>query len=333
MHRSIWRLIFLLVVIAVTAYFLYRVREVLVTFVLGGLLAYLIYRPVKWLQNRGIPRTWGIIVFYVLLGLGLYLLFFLMIPVFWHQIGELMKCIPGYWHHVQDYWDNRGAKEALTFIDLKPLKVHLENMMQAFIKRTANGIIHSAYTVIDIIFSPLLGFYIIRDWEKLREGFLTLWPVRIRREILKLGGEIDLAWQAFLRGQLLVCLIEGLLVGMVTWALGIKFFLLLGLLAAIAELFPYFGPFLAGGPAVAMALIQSPRLALYTLIAFVIIQQVEGNIISPRIIGERVGLNPLLVIFVLLAGGSLFGFWGMLLAVPVTASLKIVFSHFFRHLV
>ncbi|MGE5380413.1 MAG: AI-2E family transporter [Methylocystaceae bacterium] len=327
-----WRFWLLIVVAVATIYFLYRVHEILIPFILGGLLAYLFYRPVLWLEGKGLSRSLAIMACYlVLAGLG-YGLVFVLLPRFWHEIGDLANYIPIYYEMLTQYWSDHGGN-ALSIIDFSPFKTHLQTLASNWLKNMATGLIHSFSTIIDIIFSPILGYYILRDWDKLHQGFINLWPVRLREDIIKIASEIDLVLRAFVRGELTVCLIEGVLVGLVTALLGIKFALLIGILAAVAELFPYFGPLLSGIPAVGMALLQSPRLAVYTLIAFIIIQQIEGNIISPRIIGDRVGLNPLVVIFALLAGGTLFGLWGMLLAVPTAAVVNVLGRLFYQRLV
>jgi len=331
-RRLNWRFWLLMVVAVATIYFLYRVHEVLTPFIIGSLLAYLLYRPVRWLESKGLSRILAILVFYALLAGIAYGLVFVLLPRFWSEISELANYLPAYYDQVRNYWLDHGGK-ILSIIDFTPLQEQLKTMANNWVKDMATGLIDSFSTVIDLVFSPLLGFYILRDWEKLRDGFLCLWPVRLREDIVYLGSEIDLVLQAFVRGELTVCLIEGTLVGVVSALLGIKFALLIGVIAAIAELFPYFGPLLSGIPAVGMALLQSPRLALYALVAFVVIQQIEANLISPRIIGDRVGLNPLLVIFALLAGGALFGLGGMLLAVPVTAIIKVVGRFFYQRLV
>ncbi|MGE5454831.1 MAG: AI-2E family transporter [Methylocystaceae bacterium] len=327
-----WRLWLLIMVALATIYFLYRVHEIMTPFVIGSLLAYLLYRPVRWLEAKGLPRTVAILLFYLGLAALGYCFLFLLLPHFWREISELANYLPTYYNNLLKYWQDHGGN-TLSVIDFTPIKTHLQHMANNWLKNMTTGLINSFSVIIDLIFSPLLGYYIMRDWDKLRQGFLSLWPVRMRKDIIYVGTEIDLVLQEFVRGELTVCLIEGFLVGVVTVLLGIKFALLIGILAAVAELFPYFGPLLSGIPAVGMALLQSPRLAVYTLIAFIIIQQIEGNIISPRIIGDRVGLNPLLVIFALLAGGVLFGLWGMLLAVPVTAVIKVVGRFTYQRLV
>ena len=190
-----------------------------------------------------------------------------------------------------------------------------------------------AGSLLSLVFAPILAYYFIRDWEKIRDGFLSLFPPRNRSQLVNLGLDIDQVLSGFVQGHLTVCLIVGALTGLAAALLGIKYAIIIGIINGIAELFPYLGPILGAIPSVALALTEGSRPAIYLGLAILLIQQVEANLLSPRIVGTRVGLHPLLVIFVLLSGGELFGIWGILLAVPVVAVLKVLVRHAFYHLV
>jgi len=137
----------------------------------------------------------------------------------------------------------------------------------------------------------------------------------------------------FIRGHLLVASMVGVLTSLGLALVGVKFYLLLGIIAGIADLIPYFGPIIGAIPAVGLALLNSSQQALYVLLVMVVVQQVENNLLSPKILGDSVGLHPVVVIFVLLAGGHLFGILGMLLAVPLTAILRILVNYLYTLLV
>jgi predicted PurR-regulated permease PerM len=129
---------------------------------------------------------------------------------------------------------------------------------------------------------------------------------------------------SFIRGYFLVAAIVGGLTAIAMALLGLEFALMLGIFAGLAELIPYFGPVIGAVPAIGLAVLQSKWLAAKVALAFFVIHQLEGNIISPKILGDKVGLHPLMVIFSLMAGGELYGLAGMLLAVPVAAVLRVV---------
>ena len=131
----------------------------------------------------------------------------------------------------------------------------------------------------------------------------------------------------------MVATFVGAMVGLAALLLGVKFPLMLGILSGVTNLIPYFGAFLGGVPAVAVALTESWQLGLYMTLAIFVIQQVEGNLITPKVIGGKLGIHPLLIVFSLLAGGKLWGIWGMLVAVPLAAVLKVLVSWLYLKLV
>ncbi|HEX3032252.1 MAG TPA: AI-2E family transporter, partial [Bacillota bacterium] len=135
--------------------------------------------------------------------------------------------------------------------------------------------------------------------------------------------DMDQVLRGFIRGHLLVCGLVGGLSALGLYLIGVPFALLLGIIAGILDIIPFFGPILGAVPALALALLQSWQATIYTLLLFVIIQQVEGNIITPKILGEAVGLHPLIIIFALLAGGHLWGVTGMIIALPLAAVIRV----------
>ena len=135
--------------------------------------------------------------------------------------------------------------------------------------------------------------------------------------------DINEVLSGFSQGHLLVCVLVGALTGLAAALLGIRYAIIIGFINGLAELLPYLGPLLGAIPSLALALTEGTRQAVYLGVAILVIQQLEANLLSPRIVGNRVGLHPLVVIFALLAGGELFGKWGILLAVQVAAVLKV----------
>jgi predicted PurR-regulated permease PerM len=177
-----------------------------------------------------------------------------------------------------------------------------------------------------ILLAPVLAFYLLRDICRFKEDFFSLIPHRWQNDIVILTGEINKVLDSYIRGYLLVCLIVGVLTGTAMFLLGVEFALILGLFAGLTELIPYLGPFIGALPAVLLALLKSKWLAVKVILAFLFIQQLEGNVISPKILGDRVGLHPLAVILTLVVAGKLFGLPGMLLAVPSAAVIRIIIS-------
>jgi len=184
----------------------------------------------------------------------------------------------------------------------------------------------------------VLAFYLLLDMEALQEGFLNLVPESYRGDLARLLGDTGRVWQAYLRGQLLLGLVIGVVVSIVLTALGVRFALGLGLLSGVLEFVPMFGPLIAGALGVLVALLQGGNwwgltpLAFGGIVAlaFVLIQQIENNVLVPRIIGLSLNLNPLVVLMAALAGASLAGVLGVLLAAPTAASLRLWLGYAYR---
>lgn len=139
--------------------------------------------------------------------------------------------------------------------------------------------------------------------------------------------EMDNSLGSFIRGQLLISAIVGVLIAVGLSIIGVDFALIIGLIAGIFNIVPYFGPVIGAIPAVISALLKSPLSAVYVVILFIVVNQVESSIISPNILGEHVGLHPVTVIFCIISGGYLFGILGVILAVPVTSIIKVTLRY------
>lgn len=328
------RYILLLLVLICTLYFLYLVREVVTSFLIGGLVAYFLYRPVHFIELKGLKRIWAIASVYLIFLSLLGALLWVAVPDLSRELGDAAKLLPAYADQAQSFADRIYGMQLPGQLDqiLKENTHKIENFIYEGLSGLVGGIYILFSKALTIIFAPILAFYILKDWDKIRDVFLKMLSPGSRVDIVMVTGDIDRVVLEFFKGHLLICLIVGISTGLAAVILGVKFALLIGIVAGVTNLVPYFGPFLGGIPAVGLALAQSPRLALYMTGAILIIQQVESNFITPKIIGDRLGMHPLLIVFALLAGGKLLGIWGMLFAVPLTAALKIVLSYVYLKL-
>ncbi|MCL4370406.1 MAG: AI-2E family transporter, partial [Chloroflexi bacterium] len=151
-------------------------------------------------------------------------------------------------------------------------------------------------------------------------------PRAVRSRFRGLVRDLDAVLSGFVRGQLLVASSVGLMAGVATWLLGLRYAVVIGVLAGVADVIPYFGPVIGALPAVLLGLAVSPWRALQVTLAFVIIQQLENAVVGPLLIGDQVRLHPLVVIFAVLVGGTLAGVWGMLLAVPAVGMTRVLWE-------
>ena len=165
------------------------------------------------------------------------------------------------------------------------------------------------------------------DFPELKMWLLSWIPDRWRSDIVGLMIEMDNSLGSFIRGQLLISAIVGILIAVGLSIMGVDFALIIGLIAGIFNIVPYFGPIIGAVPAVVFALLKSPLTAVYVVLLFAVVNQVESSIISPNILGEHVGLHPVTVIFSIISGGYLFGILGVILAVPVTSIVKVTLRY------
>jgi sporulation integral membrane protein YtvI len=333
-----WRLIVFLVLVAFTFYFLYLVRSVLPTFILAAVLAYLVNPLVNFLEKNNINRIFAIgLIYFSFISLAFTLVVW-GFPVIIRELNEFTDAIPVYTSQIRAFIE--GFQANYQRIDL-PESIRqvidetineIEILIMALIRQFADGIISLFSQLLYFVIAPILAFYILKDWELLEKRFFRLIPISWRDHTAQLLGEINVTLKKFIRGHLIVATIVGVITALSLMLLGVEFALTLGLIAGIADLIPYFGPILGAIPAILVGLLESTSLAIKIVLVMLVIQQVESNVIAPKILGDSLGLHPLTIIFVLLAGGHLFGLIGLLLAVPVTAICRTVVVYIFESL-
>ncbi|MBO2520664.1 MAG: AI-2E family transporter [Clostridia bacterium] len=309
--------------------FLYRVREALTPFFLALAVAYLGYPLVKALERREVPRVVAILLMYAMFAAAAVLLVYAVLPSLERELQLMMELLPGQMRRLEALFRDvlRGVRriplpsglEALAGLAVQ----RVEALLHGVAARAAEALVAAFSHLFNLILAPFLAYYILRDLDDLAKTAVSWLPAGARRDVLELASRVHRAVGGFVRGQLIVSLAVGLLIALGLSLLGVRYALILGLLAGLFDIIPYFGPILGAVPAVAFALLRSPLTALWTLLLFVAVQQLEGSLLSPKVVGEQVGLHPLTVIFSVLAGGELLGVAGMLLAVPFAAAVKV----------
>lgn len=336
--RGAGRLLIIGLLVAVGLYLLYTVRAVLPPFLFALAFTYLLSPAVNWLCRRGLNRTPAIIVVYVAGGLVVLFTVVYGLPALAKEFTVFTEGVPRYTETVQEFLDQMSLRYRRTPLPESVRQVIDENIRRGehlvlnSLRAVAKGLVGLLSQVASLVIAPILAFYFLQDSGGLTRRIRGYVPAAYQEEILELLQEINQVLQNFVLGRLLVALLVGILTTAGLMLIGMDFALVLGLIAGVSDLIPYFGPFLGALPAVFLAGLESARTMLYVILLFVIVQQVESNILSPLILGESVGLHPVLVIFALLAGGHLYGVWGVLLAVPVAAVLRILLRRAFRYL-
>ncbi len=312
---------------------LYRVRGILTPFLLAFALSYLMNPVVTYLEKRGAPRGLGTLVIYVGFTLFVTLFALYLVPRFLVQLERLAEVLPEQAGSIQSHLAGFYLRFSRFNIP-EPVKGAIDNGIEraeealaGFVERALGSVPGLLPRLGLLILVPVLAFYLTMDFPELKMWLLSWIPDRWRSDIVGLMIEMDNSLGSFIRGQLLISAIVGILIAVGLSIIGVDFALIIGLIAGIFNIVPYFGPIIGAVPAVVFALLRSPLTAVYVVLLFAIVNQVESSIISPNILGEHVGLHPVTVIFSIISGGYLFGILGVILAVPVTSIVKVTLRY------
>ena len=310
-----------------------------------AMILYYLLRPVlRLLERFRIKRIWGILIIFMgVVGL-LTLVTFLILPFLREQLQMLIEEFPQYFMQlltdidaflrtsfVGDYYT--GSNFDIDQL-METLPDNLAGILQNVVASIITGITGFLSTitsfVLSIVIVPFILFYLLKDGEKLPEYILKLLPPRLRDDTREVFGEADKQLSAYIQGQLIVAFFIGVMVFIGFLIIGMKYALLLGVLAMFTSVVPYIGPAIAITPAVIIALVTSPFMLVKLAIVWTVVQLVEGNIISPQVMGKTLFIHPVTIIFVLLTAGSLFGVAGVILGIPAYAILRVLVSHIFK---
>jgi predicted PurR-regulated permease PerM len=325
------RAIFLALFALTICVFLIFVRGILAPFILAAFLSYVLEPPVSFFQRRGMSRSGAIGFVYLVIFTAVVLIGLYFVPRFFQDLGELSQAIPGYVKRVQEFSARtyrlsetynipkgftKGVTNALT-----GLEAHLVNAGE----KSVQYVFSSATLVSYLFLAPVIAFYILRDINKWRhKAVITMAGHPL--PYVDFVRDVDRVFAGFIRGQSLVALFVATMVWMLSIVLGLKFGAVLGVISGLGEFIPYFGPAIGNLPLLVTAFLKSPVTGLWALALVAIIQWFDSSIMVPRVTGARVGLHPLWVIFAIFAGGELFGFWGIFLAVPLAGIIRVLFG-------
>lgn len=301
----------------------------LMPFVLGGFIAYLLHPLVERMVERGVSRTMAILLIYILffglLGIGL----FRGVPLFIDQLRELSQSAP----ELSRLYENQIVAleaETLSWPDGIQEKIHnriigFEQWLSGLVEAFMNVLMKMVNFLLLLAIVPFISFYLLKDIHRVKKAAWTFTPKKWRTRALRFVKELDQSLGGYIRGQLLVCLLTGTAAALLFTLVGLKYAILLGLIIGITNVIPYFGPIIGAVPAVFVALTMSVQTAVYTVIIVFILQFVEGNVLSPWIVGKSIHLHPLFIIGALLIGGEAGGVLGLIAAVPVLIIFKAAF--------
>ncbi|NWK73965.1 AI-2E family transporter [Acinetobacter cumulans] len=336
------RRIFILAGIALILWVIYLLKPVVIPFVGAFLIAYLFSPLVNKLHRIGLPRWISISVVFVGIGVALTIAIWYLVPLIWQQLMYAKTNIPANIH-----WINYTFLPWLSHtFNLVPMEIDTEQMsaaimeyiqtnysadsIQAMLMKVAQSGLNFIQIGGTVVLIPVIAFYFLLDWEPMLERMRRLIPRQYEASTMTIVGECHSVLGAFVKGQFLVMFLLGVVYAVGLQVIGLEVGLIIGMIAGLASIIPYLG-FAVGIIAAVIATffqfgMDWMQLVL-VLVVFLIGQAVEGYILQPFLLGDKIGLSPVAVVFAVLAGAQLAGFLGMLIALPVAAVIVVLLRH------
>ncbi|MEM1201498.1 MAG: AI-2E family transporter [Pseudomonadota bacterium] len=309
---------------------------ILLPFVAGMVLAYFLDPVADWLEDRDVPRLVATTMI-----VGMFVLIFILIliflaPVLINQIGSFARELPAYVQNIVKLVNDASPEWLLKEIEDRGINMQgpvsdLAAKAAGWLATLLQGVLSGGLALVNLIallvVTPIVAFYMLNDWDRMIAKVDSWVPREHVETVRQLADDADHAIAGFIRGQGTVCITLGIFYAIALTLVGLNFGLLIGLGAGLLSFIPYVGAILGGVASVGMALVQFwPEWTMVAMVAaiFAAGQFLEGNFLTPKLVGDNVGLHPVWLMFALFAAGYLFGFVGMLLAVPVAAAIGVL---------
>lgn len=311
------------------------INDIFITLIASIIIAYAFNPIIDYFERKNIKRSLGVLILYLLILALILVLGVAVVPNSGRAVRTLVSNLPMYFEQLSDFFDSFYTGYYSTLGGLPPVFEGIENIvMESIVKLEqwvsdsltsfVGGIISVVSKLVSIILIPILVMYFLVHKIYFREIVKKLIPSKYREDTLYLASVIDLSLKQFIKGRLLMSLYAGVMTTILLLVLGIEFPFVIGFITGIADIVPYIGPFLGYLPAIFFAAISEPIKILWISIFWVIIQWTENNIVAPKIIGENMGMHPMIILLSIIIGGGIFGIFGMILSVPLVAIIKII---------
>jgi predicted PurR-regulated permease PerM len=326
--RTLYAGIGLVFALLLGGYFVYKITGVVLAFLLTILFSILLSAPVNYLHRRGLSRTWGMLAVLAAFALALYVFGLAVVPVVETQSAQLVAAFPtlleeaiALFNRVQSFF-GLGARISLDEGSFPEVG---RQLLTGNAVSTAAGVGLTVATAASLGLVVLIAtIYMVIRPEPWVEGFVALFPAGWRQRTREVLFELYHTVQRWFIGQLTAMTFIAVFWAVSLWLIGVPFALLLGIFSGLISFVPYLGATISVVLPLLLALISEPFTAVYVIIAFVIIQQIEGNILQPILMSRAVDLHPALVVFAILTMGTLFGIVGVFLAVPLVAVVQVL---------
>lgn len=310
-------------------------RYLLNAFLTSVVIAYVLNPLVKWLETRypKLKRKWWIMIIFLAIFLILVFMMVSLLPRTINEFSKLVNNFPLYLDQAKkvviDLSQKYFGRDVLNLEKLKVRDIFGKIGMSDFNLSSMMVGVKSTFSKIFIaVLVPIFVFYLLNDKEIFIKKLKELIPEKYREQSVEIGKKMDESVFKYVKGKILMAIYVGVAVGIFLGIIGVDFALVIGIITMFADIIPYIGPFLGLAPATVFALLDSPTKAIFVIIMFLFLQWTENNIVGPKIMSDQLGYHPMLVLIITIAGGFLFGFVGMIFALPFVIALEVVYEYY-----
>lgn len=310
-------------------------QTIFLPLLIGGVLFYLSRPLLSWLESVKFPRWASMLSVFVVIGLIGWLFYALIGPPLTKEVNKLVENTPEIVKDVEQF-----TKYALSQKDLLPetlqdtvndatgkindIVVSAGSLLFKFIQNVFQGIFL-------LVLVPFFLVYMLKDHEKFAPFVSSFFKGEKKTWIRKTLVDIDDTLRSYIQGQLFVSFLVGLMLLIGYFVIGLEYALLLAVFGMMMNVIPFLGPYISVVPAIIIALTQEPKLAIYVAIIMLVAQQIESNFITPNVMGKSLDIHPLTVVTIILAAGNIAGLWGIILAIPTYAVIKVILKNIYAH--
>jgi predicted PurR-regulated permease PerM len=310
---------------------------IILPFVIGGFITYLLHPIVEKLHQKGLHRGLAIFLIYILFFGGLGICVYKGVPAMIDQIKDLSESAPVLAEQYRG-WVDKLQSHTREWPDGLQTRIDdgidaFEEKLDSLLSVIVNILISFFNSALIMMIIPFIAFYMLKDFQLIKRSLWYITPKQWRKKGTLFLKDVDESLGSYIRGQLLVCVIIGSVSALLFWIFHLKYSLILGLIVGVTNVIPYFGPIIGAVPAVIIAATSSVKLVVITMVIVFGLQFLEGNILSPLIVGKSLHMHPLIIMMALTAGGEVGGILGLILAVPVLVVIKVAIIHAKNHFI
>lgn len=317
-------------ILAIIIFCIFRIsvfREAALLIIISFITAYAFKPLFQKLIKLGINKRISALLIIFLIVIFFALIIAVLIPSIIKEASNFTSTLDSIQSIVNYYYNKFKLLSTGTLKNLVySLNDNITKKIQIAVTSSLEKVMNIGEEFLSLSVIPIIVYYFLADGERINNRMVILFPIKTRNIVKRIGKDIDKTLNRYIISQFILSIFMSILTFIVLVVLKVNFPLTLAIINGVFNVIPYFGPILGGIPAILMALLKSPKTALWTMIFIFIIQQIEGNIISPKITGDSVNMHPLLVILLIIIGAKIAGFWGMLLAIPIGVIIKIIYD-------